>query len=102
MTRAWLLVALLGLTTLLLKAAGPMLAGSRAIPSSVRPALARLAPALFGALVATGTFAYAGTLRLDARAAGLAAALVGAYLRLSPLLVIAGAVAVTAAIRHLD
>jgi branched-subunit amino acid transport protein len=102
MTRPWLLVALVGLTTILIKASGQLMIAGRSLPPSVRPAIGRLAPVLFGALVATQTFSHGGTLGLDARAGGLAAAVAGAYLRLPSLLVIGGAVAVTATIRHLN
>ncbi|MFL5604491.1 MAG: AzlD domain-containing protein [Gemmatimonadaceae bacterium] len=101
MTRVWLVVLLVGLATILIKSGGVLLAGKRSISLGGRAALARLAPALFGALLATQTFARDGALTLDARAGGLAAAALGAYLRLPPLLVLGVAVVVTAALRRL-
>ena len=101
MTRQWLVVILLGAATLLLKSGSMLVVGSRGVPRPLHATLTRLAPALFGALLVTQTFVRDGRVALDARAAGVVAAALGAALRLPPLLVLTIAVAVTAAVRHL-
>ena len=102
MTRQWLVVILLGAATLLIKSGGLLIIGSRRVPPPLHDALTHLAPALFGALLVTQTFVRDGHIALDARAAGVAAAAFGAAIRLPPLLVLGIAVAVTAAVRHLN
>ena len=102
MTREWLVVILLGSATLLLKFGAVLVVGSRRVPRSLHAAMTHLAPALFGALLVTQTFVRDGRVALDARAVGVAAGALGAALRLPPLLVLTIAVAVTAAVRHLD
>ena len=102
MTRIWLVVVLVGLATILIKSGGVLLTGKGSITLRQRSALIRLSPALFGALLATQTFTREGSLVLDARAGGLAAAALGAYLRLPPVLVLGVAVVVTAALRRLS
>ena len=101
MTRAWSTVLLLGALTVALKALGPVAFGGRT--PSVRQVnmLGHLAPALFAALIVTQVFVRGKSLTLDARAAGLAVAIVGAYRRASPILILVTAMAVTAAVRHL-
>jgi hypothetical protein len=59
--------------------------------------MALLAPTLLAALIVTNTFATGRHLELDARAAGLAAALVAILLR-APILVTIAVAAVTAAL----
>jgi branched-subunit amino acid transport protein len=84
-----------------IKAAGPCAIGGRELPPALMRLLRLLAPALFGALIATQTFAHDRRLVLDARAAGLAAAAAGAWLRIPTLLILVAAAAVTAALRAL-
>ncbi|ANZ15905.1 AzlD domain-containing protein [Streptomyces noursei] len=70
-----------------------------------RPLVKRLAAllpvALLAALTAQQTFGDGGHLMLDARAAGVAAAVVALLLRAPFLLIVAAAVAVTAGVRAL-
>jgi len=101
MTRAWLTVLLLGASTVALKALGPVAFGGRTPSARQMNVLGHLAPALFAALIVTQVFVRGKSLTLDARAAGLAVAMVGAYRRASPILILAGAAAVTAVVRHL-
>ena len=76
MRDAVLVVLLLGGATYLLKAAGPLLLGNRELPPRLG-ALASLVPApLLAALVVVSVAVDAGSVVLDARAAGLAAAAV--------------------------
>lgn len=95
----WAAVLALAAGTYAMKAAGPVALGGRALP----PALARVADllpaALLAALVAVQTLTADGRWALDARAAGVAAAILVAWRRGSFLAVVATAVAVTAAAR---
>ena len=101
MTRSWTVVVLCGAVTMVIKAAGPCFLGGRELPFGVTRILRLLAPAIFGALVATQTFAREQRLALDARAVGLAVAAAGAYLRAPTLLILVAAAAATAAVRAL-
>jgi uncharacterized membrane protein len=94
---AWLAVVVVGAATILIKAAGPVLAGGRSLAPRNTGVIELLAPALLAALVATGAFAGDEELVLDERGAGLAAAGVAVALR-APLLVVIVVAAVTAAL----
>jgi branched-subunit amino acid transport protein len=93
---AWTAVLLVGLATVALKAAGPVLAGGRELPRSSARVVNLLAPALLAALVATQAFGSGESLVLDERVAGLVAAGTAILLR-APLLVIVLVAAATAA-----
>jgi branched-subunit amino acid transport protein len=84
-----------GAGTLLLKGLAPATLGGRELPARLLGAMTLLGPALLAALIVTNTFADGRALALDARAAGLAAALVAVALR-APVLVVILAAAVTA------
>lgn len=99
MTAEWVVVAAVGAATALIKASGPLALQGRELPALVRRALGLLAPALLAALVATQTFASGQRLVVDARAAGVAAALVALLLRVPVLLAVCLAAAVTALLR---
>ena len=96
MSGAWTAVLVVGLATVALKAAGPVLAGGRELPQGSARVVNLLAPALLAALVATQAFASEEALVLDERGAGLVAA-AGAILLRAPLLVVVLVAAVTAA-----
>jgi branched-subunit amino acid transport protein len=98
-TEVWTVVAVSGIGSIALKAAGPLLLGGRPLPERVDAVVRLLGPALLGALVAIGTFADGQDLVLDARVAGVAAAAFAIALRAPALLVVIVAAAVTAAIR---
>jgi branched-subunit amino acid transport protein len=91
----WIVVLGAGAGTLLLKGLAPAALGGRALPLRLVGAMALLGPALLAALIVTNTFADGRALVVDARAAGLAAALVAVALR-APVLVVILAAAVTA------
>jgi branched-subunit amino acid transport protein len=97
MSAAWLAVVVVGAATVLLKAAGPVLAGGRQLPDVTAGVVELLAPALLAALVATNAFASDGSLVLDERGAGLAVAGIAVALR-APLLMVIVLAAVTAAL----
>jgi branched-subunit amino acid transport protein len=92
---AWTAVLVVGLATVAIKAAGPVLAGGRELPQGSARVVNLLAPALLAALVATQAFSSEEALVLDERGAGLAVAGVAILLR-APLLVVVVAAAVTA------
>jgi branched-subunit amino acid transport protein len=94
-------VLLLGALTIAMKALGPVVFEGRTLSARQVNILGHLAPALFAALIVTAVFARGRAIALDARAAGLAVALLGAQRRASPILILVAAVAVTAAVRHL-
>src|SRR5829696_2289744 len=95
MTAAWTAVLVVGLATIAIKAAGPVLAGERELPLGASRVLNLLAPALLAALVATQAFASDESLVLDERAAGLFAGGAAILLR-APLLVVVLVAAATA------
>jgi branched chain amino acid efflux pump len=99
MTSSWLVVILAGVATLLIKGVGPVFLGGRTLPPRLLPVLELLAPALFGALIVTQVFVTGRDLALDARAAGLLAAVIAARLRARPILVLLSAAVVTAIVR---
>jgi branched chain amino acid efflux pump len=99
-SRAWLVVGLVGLATVAIKGAGPVLLGERPLPPRVLRLVRLLAPALLAALVLTQAVGSPDGLAVDARLAGLAAAVVALVLRAPPLLVVVVA-AVAAALTRL-
>jgi Branched-chain amino acid transport protein (AzlD) len=100
-TGAWVLVAVVGACTIVLKGLGPLAIGGRALPRPLLGIVALLAPTLLAALIVTQAFADGRHLVLDGRAAGLGAALVAVALRAPVLVVVAvaaGAAALTRAL----
>jgi branched-subunit amino acid transport protein len=100
MSDAWVIVLSVGIGTMAIKAAGPVLLGGRPLPDRVRRVVALLAPALLAALVATAAFATQNDLVLDARAVGLGAAGIALLLR-APVLAVVVVAAVAAAVVRL-
>jgi uncharacterized membrane protein len=100
MSDAWLIVVAIGIGTMLIKAAGPVLLGGRALPGPVQGVVALLAPALLAALVATAALSTGQALVIDARLLGLGAAALAIALR-APVLVVVMVAAATAAIARL-
>jgi hypothetical protein len=101
MNETWVTVAVVGVATVLLKGAGPVLLGGRPLPPGVLAVVRLLAPALLAAFVVTSVFASGRALVLDARAVGLAVALLAVLLRAPTLVVIVAAAATTALVRLL-
>ena len=99
MSHWWVAVLVVGVGTVALKAAGPVLLGGRALPPSLAGPLALLAPALLAALVVTQTLSSGRHLVLDARAAGVGAAAVAIVLRAPLIVVVVIAAVVTALVR---
>jgi branched-subunit amino acid transport protein len=99
MTGVWLVVAVVGVATMAIKAAGPVLLGGRPLPPRVLRVVRLLAPALLAALVVVQTFAVGEDLAVDVRLIGVAAAAVALWLRAPLLVAVVIAAAVTALVR---
>ena len=100
MSAIWGIVVAVGIGTMAIKAAGPVLLGERPLPPRVRSVVALLAPALLAALVATATLGDGQSLVLDARIIGVGVAGVALALR-APMLAVVLAAAAAAALARL-
>jgi len=87
MTGVWLVVALVGVGTAAIKAAGPVLLGGRPLPPRLAGVIDLLAPALFGALIAVQTFGNGQSLGGDESVIGVAVAGLAIW-RKAPLIVV--------------
>ncbi len=101
MRTGWIVLAVLSLGTYALKSAGPLLLGNRTLPPLFERVVTRMPAALLAALVITSAFATKGHLVLDARAVGLAVAVVALSRRAGFITVVLLAAAATAAARQL-
>jgi branched-subunit amino acid transport protein len=97
---AWLVVLVVGASTVLLKAAGPVFLGRRALPPRVLGLVDVLAPAMLAALVVTQAVGGDERLVFDERLAGIGAAAVALVLR-APLVVVIAVAALAAAVLRL-
>jgi branched-subunit amino acid transport protein len=97
----WIVVIVVGVATIALKGAGPVLLGGRELPPRALGVVELLAPTLLAALIVTNAFADGRHLVLDARAAGLGAAALALLARIPLLAVIVIAAAVAALVRAL-
>jgi branched-subunit amino acid transport protein len=95
----WILVIWVGVTTAVIRAAGPVALGGRELPPRAMAVIGLLAPALLAALVMTQTFGSESSseIVLDERVVGVAGAGVVLALRGGILLAMAVAVALSAA-----
>jgi len=100
MSVSWLVVVAVGIGTIAIKAAGPVLMGGRPLPERARGVVALLAPALLAALVATNTFGSGQQLVADARLIGVAVAALALLLR-APVLAVVVVAAAAAAVSRL-
>jgi branched-subunit amino acid transport protein len=101
-TSAWIVIAGLTVSTIAIKATGPLLLGGRDLPGWALGVMALLAPALLAALTAVEALgAEDGTLSVDARTAGVAAAGASALARAPMVVTIGVAAGVAAAVRAL-
>jgi branched-subunit amino acid transport protein len=101
MSEAWWTVVLVGVATIAIKGAGPVLLGGKPLPPRLGRVIGLLAPALLAALVAISTFGGERALVLDERALGVAAAGVAVGFKAPPLVVVIVAATVTALARAL-
>lgn len=74
MSDAWVIVAVVGVATIFLKAAGPVFLGRRPLPRRIQSVVDLLAPVMLTALVVTQTVGSGEELSIDARVPGVAAA----------------------------
>lgn len=96
---SWTFVFVLAGTAYAFKVLGLVLVGDRRLPPVVARCLALIPAALIAALVVKDTFSIGRHLQLDARAAGVAAAVVAAWRKAPLIAVIVVAAAVAAAVR---
>ena len=100
--KAWLLIIVLAVGTVLMKTIGPVLAGGRQPPAALTRVIALVAPALISALVVAGTFTEGRHLVIDARAAGLVVGAVALWFRAPAAVALLHAALVCAALRLLS
>jgi branched-subunit amino acid transport protein len=101
MTDVWIAIGALTVICFAIKAVGPVALGGRDLPRAAERLIVLLPAALLTALVVVQTFASGRELVLDARAAGVAAALVAVALRASVLVVLLVAALTAAGLRAL-
>ena len=100
MTAVWITIGALTVGTFASKAAGPLLLGGRDLPPRALGVTALVAPAILAALVVYETLgAHGGGITIDARAAGLGAAVLAILARAPMIVVIVVAAGVTALVR---
>ena len=97
----WILVVLLSGVAYGLKVLGFVVVGSRTMPPVLERCLALIPASLLAALVAKDTFTSAQDLVLDARAVGLAVAIVAVWRKAPFIVVVVAAMAATALVRAL-
>jgi branched-subunit amino acid transport protein len=97
----WALIFVLSVFAYLCKAMGLVVVGGRTMPRVVERCLALIPASLLAALVVKDTFTSMQDVVLDARAAGLAVALVAVWRRAPFIVVVVAAMAATAAVRAL-
>jgi branched-subunit amino acid transport protein len=102
MSSVWIAIAVLTVVCFAIKAVGPVALGGRELPRPVERLIVLLPAALLTALVVVQTFASGRELVLDARAAGLAAAMVAVALRASVIVVLLVAAVTAAGLRALS
>jgi branched-subunit amino acid transport protein len=96
---AWLVVGIVGVGTMVMKSAGPVLLGGRTLPDRAMSVISLLGPAVLAALIVTQTIGGNHHYVFDARLAGLAAAAIALRFRAPLLVVVILAAAVTAVVR---
>lgn len=95
----WTLVLTLGAGAFACKVIGLVVVGGRRLPAAVERCLALIPAALIAALIVKDTFSVGQDLVLDARAAGVAAAVLAAWRRAPLVAVIVVGATVTALVR---
>jgi branched-subunit amino acid transport protein len=99
MNDVWLMVGIVGATTIAIKATGPALLGGRPLPERAMAVVELLAPALLAALIATQVLGGKKEIVVDERLIGLGVAAVALLLRAPILLTVVLAAASTAVVR---
>ena len=98
---AWIVVAAVGVITVLCKAAGPVLLGGRRLTGRTLGMVELIGPVLLVALVVTQTVGGERSIVLDARLAGVGAAVVALRFRAPLIAAMVVAAVVTAFVRQL-
>ena len=98
----WIVIGVMTVVCFAIKAVGPVALGGREMPRWAERLIVLLPAALLSALVVVQTFADGKALVLDARAAGLGAAMIAVALRASILVVLLVAAVTTAGLRALS
>jgi branched-subunit amino acid transport protein len=101
MSDVWIVVTVVGAVTIATKAVGPVFMGGRPLPGRLAVVVDLLAPAVLAALVVSQFVGGNREIVLDARLAGLGAAVVALRLRAPILGVVVAAAAATALTRAL-
>ena len=101
MSDVWIVVLVVGALTMGTKAVGPVLLGGKPLPGRLGVVVDLLAPAVLAALVVSQFVGGDREISLDARLAGLGAAVVALRLRAPILGVVVAAAAATALVRAL-
>ena len=99
MSGVWIVVAVVGAATIAFKAAGPVVIGRRELPPRAQSLVGLLAPVMLIALVVTQTFGGDQAIEIDARVAGVGAAVVALEFRAPIIAAMAIAALVTALLR---
>jgi branched-subunit amino acid transport protein len=99
MSRVWTVVLVVGAASILLKAAGPVFLGGRALPRRIDSVVALIGPVMLTALVVTQTVGGDQEIVFDARLPGVAAAVVAVRRGASIVAAMAIAASVTALLR---
>ena len=102
MTTVWLVVALAGAATILIKATGPVLLGGRELPRRLVGVVGLLAPAVLAGLVATQVLADDQDLVVDARLVGLTAGAATVVVRAPLIVTVVIAALATAIVRAIQ
>lgn len=97
----WTLVLLLAAGAYGFKVLGLVIIGDRSLPPGLERCVALIPVAVLPALIVSGTLSVGQHLQIDARAAGVGAAILAAWRRAPLVLVIVIGVVVTAAVRAL-
>ena len=95
----WTFIVLLALGAYGFKVLGLVIIGDRRLPTALERSLALIPVALMPALIVSATFSVGHHLQIDARAAGVGAAVIAAWRKVPMVLVIVIGVAVTALVR---
>lgn len=95
----WAFIFALALGAYGFKVLGLVIIGDRHLPPVLQRCLALIPVALMPALIVSGTFSVGHHLQIDARAAGVGAAVIAAWRRAPLVLVIVVGVSVTALVR---
>ena len=95
----WIVVAVVGLGTIVFKGIGPAAVGDRELPPTIASLVGVLAPTLLAALVVTQTVGSSDGVAADARLVGVGIGALALALRAPRLVVVLVAAAATAIVR---